>query len=158
MMLAKKRSSQARFPLAIPSRLGYSSDNSSDRNRFAQEGRYDDGALFTVTSAIRTDMPDTAWIYGTGGSIRMPVFWKPESAFISRGGSERQITCQVPQQVPEILDEGYQYEIRHVNDCLRRGLTESPLVTHAMTGSVLQMCDEIRAQWGLVYPFEKRSP
>ncbi|MCR5136958.1 MAG: Gfo/Idh/MocA family oxidoreductase [Oscillospiraceae bacterium] len=121
-------------------------------------GRYDDGALFTVTSAIRTDMPDTAWIYGTEGSIRMPVFWKPESAFISRGGSERQIMSQVPQQVPGILDEGYQYEIRHVNDCLRRGLTESPLVTHAMTGHVLQMCDEIRAQWGLVYPFEKRSP
>ena len=53
-------------------------------------------------------------------------------------------------------DEGYQYEIRHVNACLRAGLTESPLLTHAMTRDVLEMCDALRAQWGLVYPFEKR--
>lgn len=47
------------------------------------------------------------------------------------------------------------YEIRHVQECLRRGLVQSPLVTHAMTQDVLEMCDEIRRQWGLVYPFEQ---
>ena len=118
-------------------------------------GQYDNGALFTVTSAIRTGMPDTAWIYGTKGHIRMPVFWKPESAAIVCGEKERLIECPVPQHRSGIADEGYQYEIRHVNECLRKGLTESPLVTHAMTRDVLRMCDEIRAQWGLVYPFEK---
>ena len=54
-----------------------------------------------------------------------------------------------------ILDEGYQYEIRHVQECLHRGLVQSSLVTHAMTQDVLEMCDEIRRQWGLVYPFEQ---
>ncbi len=61
----------------------------------------------------------------------------------------------VPQRVSGVEDEGYQYEIRHVNACLRAGLTESPLLTHAMTRDVLRMCDALRAQWGLVYPFEK---
>ncbi len=37
----------------------------------------------------------------------------------------------------------------------RWGLVQSPLVTHAMTQDVLEMCDEIRRQWGLVYPFEQ---
>ena len=118
-------------------------------------GQYDNGALFTVTSAVRTEMSDTAWIYGTNGQIRMPVFWKPESAVISRGEREQLIECPVPQRVGGVVDEGYQYEIRHVNDCLCQGLTESPLVTHEMTRNVLKMCDKLRMQWGLVYPFEK---
>ncbi len=117
-------------------------------------GQYADGALFTVTSAIRTEMPDTAWIYGTEGSIRIPLFWKPETAIITCGETEQRLECPVPQSVSGILDEGYQFEIRHVNECLRNGLKESPLLTHAMTRDVLKMCDEIRKQWGLVYPFE----
>ena len=118
-------------------------------------GQYDNGALFTVTSAIRTGMPDTAWIYGTKGHIRMPVFWKPESAVINCGGSERVIESPVPQRIQGIEDEGYQFEIRHVNECIRKGITESPLVTHEMTRDVLKMCDVVRAQWGLIYPFER---
>lgn len=110
-------------------------------------GQYDNGALFTVTSAIRTEMPDTAWIYGTEGYIKIPVFWKPESAEIVRDGAVRRIESPVPQKVSGIIDEGYQFEIRHVQECLRQGLTESPLVTHEMTHDVLTMCDEIRRQW-----------
>ena len=119
-------------------------------------GQYDDGALFTVTSAVRTEMPDTARIYGTEGRIELPRFWKPTEARITGPDGERRIVCPVPQRVNGVEDEGYQYEIRHVNACLRAGLTESPLLTHAMTRDVLEMCDALRAQWGLVYPFEKR--
>ena len=118
-------------------------------------GQYDNGALFSMMSAIRTETPDTAWIYGTKGYIRIPVFWKPECAEIVCDGVTRRIESLVPQKVEGISDEGYQYEIRHVQECLRRGLVQSPLVTHAMTQDVLEMCDEIRRQWGLVYPFEQ---
>ena len=118
-------------------------------------GQYDNGALFTVTSAVRTEMPDTAWIFGTEGYIRMPVFWKPGLAVVTCGETERRIESMVPQRISNIEDEGYQYEIRHVQECLHKGLTESPMVTHKMTHDVLKMCDEIRAQWGLVYPFER---
>ena len=54
-------------------------------------GQYDNGALFTAASAIRTDMSDTAWIYGTKGYIRIPVFWKPECAEIVCDGGTRRI-------------------------------------------------------------------
>ena len=110
-------------------------------------GRFENGALFTVTSAIRTEMPDTAWIYGTEGYIRIPVFWKPESAEIYRNGTMRRIGSSVEQRISGIMDEGYQYEIRHVQECLREGRKESPLVTHEATYDVLKMCDEIRRQW-----------
>ena len=52
-------------------------------------GQYDDGALFTVTSAVRTEMPDTARIYGTKGRIELPCFWKPTEARIT-GAAVRQ--------------------------------------------------------------------
>ena len=110
-------------------------------------GRYEDGALFTVTSAIRTEMPHTAWVYGTKGYIRIPVFWKPESAEIICQDKVRRIESTVPQKIDGLADEGYQFEIRHVQECLRKGLTESPLVTWDMTGNVLKACDEIRGQW-----------
>ena len=119
-------------------------------------GQYENGALLTVTSAIRTEMPDTAWIYGTEGHIRIPTFWKPESAQIVCGETTVRLESPVKQHVCRVVDEGYQYEIRHVQECLRQGLTQSPLVTHAMTHDVLKMCDEIRRQWGLVYPFEQQ--
>ncbi len=120
-------------------------------------GQFDNGALFTVTSAVRTEMPDTAWIYGTKGHIRLPVFWKPELALITCGQTERRIECPVPQKPNGTIDEGYQYEIRHVNECLKNGLLESPVLSHTMTRDVMKMCDEIRKQWGLVYPFESPS-
>ncbi len=110
-------------------------------------GQYENGALFTVTSAIRTEMPDTAWVYGTKGCIRIPDFWKPETAEIFCGDHVRTLSSPVPQKISGISDEGYQFEIRHVQECLRSGLMESPLVRHEMTHDVLTMCDIIRGQW-----------
>jgi predicted dehydrogenase len=81
---------------------------------------------------------------------------KPESAQIVCGETTVRLESPVKQHVCRVVDEGYQYEIRHVQECLRQGLTQSPLVTHAMTHDVLKMCDEIRRQWGLVYPFEQQ--
>ncbi len=110
-------------------------------------GKYENGALFTVTSAIRTEMPHTARIYGTKGYIRIPVFWKPESAEIFCGDKIHRIEKVVPQRINGMNDEGYQFEIRHVQECLQSGLTESPLITHEMTHNVLKVCDEVRRQW-----------
>ena len=54
-----------------------------------------------------------------------------------------------------IRDKGYQFEIRHVQECIRNGMKESPVVPYDITASVLTQCDILRKQWGLKYPFEK---
>ena len=51
-------------------------------------------------------------------------------------------------------DEGYQYEIMHVNECLRNGLKSSPVMTFEKSNQILMQCDDLRKQWGLKYPFE----
>ena len=48
-------------------------------------------------------------------------------------------------------DEGYQFEIHHVNECIRAGLKESPLVPFSRTADVLAQCDELTRQWGIMH-------
>lgn len=47
---------------------------------------------------------------------------------------------------------GYEYEIRHVNECLHNNLTESPVLTYGSTLLLMQTLDEIRAKAGIHYP------
>jgi predicted dehydrogenase len=47
---------------------------------------------------------------------------------------------------------GYEYEAMHVNDCLRKNLTESPILTHQKTLLMMEVLDIIRAKAGIHYP------
>lgn len=114
--------------------------------------QYDRGELGMMCSAVRTDMIDTAYIYGTKGRMILPKFWKPTQAQIVIGDKTEVLECPVQQKVPGIEDEGYQYELRHVNACLREGKKESPVMTWQASHDILSQCDELRRQWNLVYP------
>jgi len=46
---------------------------------------------------------------------------------------------------------GYQYEARHVQDCLQQGLKESPVLTLQDTSNLMKTLDRIRAACGIVY-------
>ncbi len=117
--------------------------------------RYDRGELGVMTCGIRTDIPQDAFIYGTKGSIHVPVFWKPTRMEVSLGSKTFTVDMPVEQKVPGIEDEGYRYEIEHVNACLREGKKESEVMTWEKSLSVLRQCDELRRQWGFRYPFEE---
>lgn len=114
-------------------------------------GQYRNGALAVMTSAIRTEMSDTAYIYGSDGYIKVPRFWSPDEIEIVKDGKSVKISKPVPQNVPGMRDEGYQFEIHHVNECIRAGLKESPLVPFSRTADVLAQCDELTRQWGIMH-------
>ena len=119
--------------------------------------QYEKGELGMMCSAVRTDMIDTAYIYGTEGHMILPKFWKPTRAQIVIGEKTEVLECPVQQKVPGIEDEGYQYELRHVNSCLRDGKKESPVMTWQASHDILAQCDELRRQWNLVYPADFTS-
>ena len=54
---------------------------------------------------------------------------------------------------PKKIGNGYNYEAIEVNRCLRKGLLESPIMPLNETRSIMQTLDEIRAQWGLRFPW-----
>ena len=79
-------------------------------------------------------------------------------SLLVKDGKTETVSLPVTQREGLPQDEGYQYEIRHVDECIRKGLKESPLVPLSATTDVLQQCDALRRQWGFRYLFEtKRS-
>ncbi|MCS7064835.1 MAG: Gfo/Idh/MocA family oxidoreductase [Fimbriimonadales bacterium] len=110
---------------------------------------YADGALAILSAAIQTDTPKEATLCGTKGRLRLHTpWWKPSEATLTRAdGSEELIQHAY-------TGDGLQFEIRHVHDCLRQGLTESPWMPLDETLRMLRLLDRIRAQWGLIYPGE----
>ncbi|MBQ6520465.1 MAG: Gfo/Idh/MocA family oxidoreductase [Anaerolineaceae bacterium] len=140
-------------PLRWASLASIGSDNVDEQAGYI--GQYENGALAILTSAIRTTMVNDGWIYGTKGYIKVPrEFYMPDRYEITVDRKTETRHFPIPQRVEGINDKGYQFEISHMQECLREGLTESPVVTHAMTESVLLQCDILREQWGLKYPFE----
>ncbi len=116
--------------------------------------QYDKGELGLMCSAVRTFMIDTAYIYGTKGYMIVPKFWRPTRLKIVIGDQNYNIEKKVPQKIDGIEDQGYQFEIAHVNKCLREGRKESPLMTWQDTKEVLEQCDQLRKDWRLKYPQE----
>lgn len=120
----------------------------------AYVAKYDKGELASMASGVRTNMIDTAYIYGTRGYIEIPVFWKPTSMKVTINGVIKEYEEKVPLCRPEYDDEGFQFEIEHVNECLRSGLKESPVMSWGKSLCIIEQCDNLRHQWGLKYPFE----
>lgn len=118
-------------------------------------GQYDKGELAVLMSGIRTETFHTAYVYGTKGSITVPMFWKPTKIEVFVDGETEVIEMPVSQKIAEIEDEGYQYQIASVNEYIREGLKESPLVPWEASLNVMKQMDSLRKDWGLVYPCEK---
>ena len=110
---------------------------------------YQGGALAILACAVRTQTPHEARILGTEGSIYLPGFWHCEQATLTIPGKD-------PETVkPVRVGNGYNYQAVEVGHCLRAGLKESPVMPLSETLTTMHTMDELRRQWGLVYPQEK---
>jgi hypothetical protein len=49
------------------------------------------------------------------------------------------------------MGNGYEYEAMHVNECLRKNLNESPVLTHQKTLLMMETLDSIRMKAGIQY-------
>ena len=77
--------------------------------------------------------------------------------FVTVGNETVSVERKVSQKIAGVEDEGYQYEIAHVNQCMREGMIESPVLKWEDTMAVLKQCDSLRADWGIVYPQEREN-
>lgn len=123
--------------------------------------RYDNGEVATLLTSFHSEGLDRVTIYGTQGMIEIyEDFWRPRRARMTCREGYLSIDCP-REQSGAVYDsgvsfrgEGYQFEVEHVNQCIREGLTQSPLVPHEKTLSVMETCDRLRKEWGLSFPFE----
>ena len=115
--------------------------------------KYNSGAMAQLFSSFVTNLPIQAEINGTEGNITLTTRFYEPSATI-------QLYRQMPgeKEIIAVQKEagfGYQYEARHVNECLKNGLTESPVMTHADTLLLMEMLDRIRNKARIEYPADR---
>jgi predicted dehydrogenase len=112
--------------------------------------KYENGAMAQLFSSFITNLPIRADINGTEGCITLTSrFYEPSTTI--------ELSKQIPyeREIVPVEKEGgfgYQYEARHVNECLKKGLTESPVMTHADTLLLMEILDAIRIKAGIKYP------
>jgi len=112
--------------------------------------KYKSGAMAQLFSSFTTNLPIQAEINGAEGCITLTTRFYEPSATI-------QLSKKMPYEREVIAVEkeagfGYQYEARHVNECLKKGLIESPVMTHADTLLLMEILDSIRNKARIEYP------
>ena len=111
--------------------------------------KYKNGAMAQLFSTFSSNLATEADINGDKGRIRLTSrFYEPSTTveyYPERVDSRQEIP------VEKEAGFGYQYEARHVGECLQKGLTESPMMTHEDTLSLMRALDEVRRIAGIRY-------
>ena len=111
--------------------------------------QYNEGMMANISSAISAATGDEAVIIGEKGRIVVPNFWTAESA-------------EVYDETGKLIDSffhpftsnGYVYEAEEVNRCILEDKKQSDVIPHNDTLDIMRLLDDLRADWGLVYPSE----
>ena len=116
--------------------------------------RYANGAIAQLFSSFGTTLSADAEIGGAKGRIRIgPKFYNPGMAQIElyEGSVENKRLISFNKEA----GFGYQYQARHVCECLRQGLTESLVMSHQDSLLIMETMDRVRAKAGIVYEADK---
>lgn len=111
--------------------------------------RYKNGAIANMISSFTSNLATDADISGNKARIRLTTrFYEPSATIEFYPGrvDSREI---IP--VDRGAGWGYEYEARHVVECLQKGLTESPVMTHADTLLLMEVLDAVRSKAGIHY-------
>ena len=113
---------------------------------------YKDGRMANLFTTMYTLTNRMGLICGTEGFIEVQNINNPEEIRVyspDRNGPALMKSLKVPEQIT-----GYEYEVSASIKAIREGKTECPEMPHSQTIQIMCQMDEIRKQFGIVYPFE----
>ena len=111
--------------------------------------RYKDGTIANLFCTLASNLASGGDIGGTEGRIRFTHRMHGPTTqleYYTGAVDTRQLIA-----TEQAKGNGYEYEIRHVNECLQNNLTASPILTHEFTLLLMQTLDVIRAKAGIRY-------
>ncbi len=112
--------------------------------------KYGNGEIADLSFALRTAAVNEAYIFGTEGYIKIEdVFAVPTRASLVINKQEAE-ALEEP-----IIGNALNYEAEEVMRCLRAGLKESPLMPLDESIQIMEIMDNLRKPWGLVYSNDK---
>lgn len=107
--------------------------------------KHKNGGLSVLSSAIKTEKPFDARIYGTKGCVYLPDFYKADKLTVTLSdGSRREYSFLYG-------DNGFEFEIAEVCRCISLGMTQSDIHPLSDSIAVLEIMDDVRAQVGLTF-------
>ncbi len=117
---------------------------------------YPENEIAVLSCTMLAETPQEAWIVGDEGMIRL------KKAFMDADTVTLEVESKLTDD-PTIVEEvnitidgpGYQYEAEEAMRCLKEGRKESNILPLAETLGIMKIMDEVRKQWGLVYPQEQ---
>lgn len=110
--------------------------------------KFGNGSLAMLSASFAADTPVEATVIGTKGYIRMrDRFYNPVSTLeVVKSNGKPQ-----PVEVYKESGFGYQFQARHVSECLRNKLIESPVMSFGDSLLLMNTLDRIRATCGIRY-------
>ena len=113
--------------------------------------KFASGALANISATFEAVSPVEATIVGDDGYLRMANRFHNATANVQLSKEGKVIDIEVDRE----SGYGYQFEARHVCECLRNGLLESTVVSHDDTLLLMETLDRIRATCGIRYPADE---
>ena len=90
-------------------------------------------------------------IYGTKGCLKVDNVNNPQVITLYNDPTSDTPSRVIP--VPEQIT-GYEYQVDSCIRALENGQLECPEMPHAETLHIMEVMDQLRSDWGMVYPFD----
>ena len=110
---------------------------------------YRDGKMATMYTTIHAQTDRRGMINGSLGYIEIENINNYESMKVYDLDRKVIASYEAPKQIT-----GYEYEVRAAVRAIQEGKTECEEMPHAETIKMMKLMDRIRADFGIVYPFE----
>lgn len=108
---------------------------------------YKDGKMATLQSSIYAQSDRMGVISGDKGHLIVENINCPESVRVV----DREYKTVAIYQAPEHIT-GYEYQVYASIEAIEKGWLESPYMPHAETLRIMRQMDNLRKEWGVVYP------
>jgi len=115
-------------------------DGTNVEEQYILCGRMENGVLFEMKNSTVAPLKNGAVLYGENGYAELPDYWKARRVtFTSKNGESetREFPCE-----HELV-----YEVRHIAECMERGLIESPVVTGEFSASAIAVIENVKHNW-----------
>lgn len=109
--------------------------------QFSAVLRMEDGTLVTNKTSTLADTLHAGYIYGEKGWVELPDYWKARKTILHYKGKAEPVILEEPCEY-ELM-----YEVLHAEECIRKGLTESPVMTEEMTVRSVEVLTGLHRLW-----------
>lgn len=111
---------------------------------------FENGGIATITTGADIRSSWAADIFGEKGRIHVDDFYYPKKLEIMLNDSSEVRVIELPYECT-----GYQFEMMEVMNCVDRGELQSKVMPLETSIALTRVMDDLRHQWGVVYPQEE---